>query len=566
MDLGHSERLLRGLRWPLAGLIGLALSLVFAPSAAAQLSKLTAAPQPAASPLLVRGVAAAYDPVNNRYLVVGAMNHVIGVLVDSLGAPVSPLIVIKPNGANNIPYGSFPRASYSPHLNSGNGGFLVTWATEKIGTTQLHMRVVTSTGIVLGTSDIVVTDSNAWKDVAGAAIAYSPTSQVFLIVWKVSPVSQAKVRVLRVKVDNTHPNGASLLGPSVIVSSGFGRDPGATWNSAANEFGISYAGENGSQRFVAFVRVPVDNPAGFARTTFNVLSAGTTAVTDISFNPVTGRYILSWWEASGGVKAKIAEINQAGTVVGMGVASTKIGSYDALSSAFNPISKTFLLAGLDSIDNVIGAELNGHGVRLSAEQNIIAMPPNTPARYNRVETSHTGPRWMNVISRKFGAIWGQVVQTSTTEGGSSTAYPPPGSGGNPPPPPGGGNPPPPPSSKKAWVWTDTPNNLTNVPRTFNVAGWAIDENVTNSVTGINAVHIYAYPNCVACGGTPVMLGGATYGISRPDIGQEFGARFTSSGYHRTVTVPYAGTWDIAVFARKTSNNTWIAKVVRVTAH
>ena len=102
------------------------------------------------------------------------------------------------------------------------------------------------------------------------------------------------------------------------------------------------------------------------RTTFNVLSAGATAVTDIGFNPVTGRYILSWWE--GGPKAKIAEINQAGAVVGMGLASTKIGSYDALSSAFNPISKTFLLAGLDANDNVIGAELNGHGVRISAEQ------------------------------------------------------------------------------------------------------------------------------------------------------------------------------------------------------
>ncbi len=192
----------------------------------------------------------------------------------------------------------------------------------------------------------------------------------------------------------------------------------------------------------------------------------------------------------------------------MGLASTKIGSYDALSSAFNPISKTFLLAGLDADDNVIGAELNGHGVRISAEQKIIDMPATYPARYNRVESSHTGPRWMNVISRKFGAIWGQVVQTTTTEGGSSTAYPPPGSGGNPPPPPGGGGNPPPPSSKKAWVWADIPTSQPASHNTFAVAGWAIDENVTNSVTGIDAVHIYAYPNCVGCGGTPVMLGGA----------------------------------------------------------
>ena len=129
-----------------------------------------------------------------------------------------------------------------------------------------------------------------------------------------------------------------------------------------------------------------------------------------------------------------------------------------------------------------------------------------------------------------------------------------------------GPPPPPPSTLKAWVWVDAPKNLTTVPRTFGVAGWAIDQAVTNSVTGIDAVHIYAYPNCVGCGGTPVLLGGATYGISRPDIGQVFGARFTASGYHRTVTVPAAGVWDIAVFARKASDGKWISKVVRVTAH
>jgi hypothetical protein len=188
------------------------------------------------------------------------------------------------------------------------------------------------------------------------------------------------------------------------------------------------------------------------------------------------------------------------------------------------------------------------------------MPVDYPGRYNRVQSSPNSPRWMNVVSRKFGAIWGRVAQTATTEGGSSTAYPPPGSGG------GGGTPtpPPPPSSLKAWVWVDSPKNLTTVPNTFAVAGWAIDQAVTNSVTGIDAVHIYAYPNCVGCGGRPVFLGGATYWINRPDIAQAFGSvRFTASGYHRMVTLPN-GVYDLVVFARKTSNNTWVSKVVRIT--
>ena len=129
-------------------------------------------------------------------------------------------------------------------------------------------------------------------------------------------------------------------------------------------------------------------------------------------------------------------------------------------------------------------------------------------------------------------------------------------------PPGGGSPPPPPSTLKAWVWVDTPKRLNTVPNTFWVAGWAVDQAVTNSVTGIDAVHIYAYRNCVGCS-APVLLGGATYGISRPDVGQVFGARFTASGYHRIVTLA-DGVYDLVVFARKTPNNRWISKVVRIT--
>ncbi len=128
---------------------------------------------------------------------------------------------------------------------------------------------------------------------------------------------------------------------------------------------------------------------------------------------------------------------------------------------------------------------------------------------------------------------------------------------------GGVSPPaPPPSTLKAWVWVDTPKRLNTVPNTFAVAGWAVDQAVTNSVTGIDAVHIYAYPNCVACGGKPMLLGGAAYGRSRPDVGKVFGARFTASGYHRIVTLA-DGVYDLVVFARKTANHKWISKVVRI---
>src|SRR5687767_1699738 len=53
------------------------------------------------------GVHAAYDPVNNVYLVVGANNHVTGVFVNTLGQPVTGNLTLKGNGPGDV-YGAFP--------------------------------------------------------------------------------------------------------------------------------------------------------------------------------------------------------------------------------------------------------------------------------------------------------------------------------------------------------------------------------------------------------------------------------------------------------------------------
>jgi hypothetical protein len=608
MVLGYSTGL-RSRRPALLAAVGL-VTIAIAPMAA-QIDPV--APVQIAAAKAARGIAAAYDPTKDRYLVVGAMNHVIAVLVNAQGLPVSSIIEIQgnsPKTPNNPktdqkPYGSFPRVAYSPALNGGQGGFLVVWAQEKSSTTQLHMRVVTSNGVVLGSDgdpetndDIVVSDSNAWKDALGAAIAYSSTSQTFMLAWKVSPKSNAVIRVQRVKVDNASSKGASLVGPSVAVSTGFGRDPGIAWNPTNDEFGVSYGGENGTKRFVGFVRVPANNPSNFVRRTFNELNASTVAATDISFNPHTGRYVMSWWQSSGGGRAMIAEVSETGTVVAMGTASTNIGSYDALSSAFNPISRTFLLSGLGADDDIFSAELNGRGFRISSEENMIQTSEAAPGRYTRVEASTTSPRWINLVSRNFGQIWDRVVKTDTTNGGAAGNHPPPGSAGGT----GGGGggtggggttgcttskpvwnwvcvgtgwlppthpmaiaaAPPPPPPAQAKVHIDGPTGGT-VGNTFAVAGWAFEDPPVNSVTGINAVYLYAYPGCVGCA-APIAIGPAVYGQSRPDVADFFGdARLTHSGFSCLVTLPN-GVYDLVVFARKTSDQKWVSKVVRITVN
>ena len=60
-----------------------------------------------------------------------------------------------------------------------------------------------------------------------------------------------------------------------------------------------------------------------------------------------------------------------------------------------------------------------------------------------------------------------------------------------------------------------------VGQPMQVSGWAVDGAATSG-TGMDAVHVYAHP----AAGSPVFLGAATYGVSRPDIGASLGSRFT----------------------------------------
>ncbi len=107
---------------------------------------------------------------------------------------------------------------------------------------------------------------------------------------------------------------------------------------------------------------------------------------------------------------------------------------------------------------------------------------------------------------------------------------------------------------------DTPSADAVVAQPFVVAGWAVDRDAVSG-TGIDAVHVWAYP---ADGGDPVFVGAASPGGSRPDVATLLGDRFTDSGYGLTVASLAPGTYDLAVFAWSTAANRFLpATVVRV---
>ena len=76
---------------------------------------------------------------------------------------------------------------------------------------------------------------------------------------------------------------------------------------------------------------------------------------------------------------------------------------------------------------------------------------------------------------------------------------------------------------------DLPTPETTVAgSSFLVAGWSIDR-ATAAGTGVDALHVYAYPN-PGSGAPPIFLGVAETGIARPDVAAAYGSRYLYSGY------------------------------------
>ncbi len=106
---------------------------------------------------------------------------------------------------------------------------------------------------------------------------------------------------------------------------------------------------------------------------------------------------------------------------------------------------------------------------------------------------------------------------------------------------------------------------------FTVAGWAMDRSVEStspSGTGVDALHVYAFPN-PGSGQPAIFLGLATLGVARPDVGGIYGSRYGHSGYtldvSRSAIGLAPGVYNIAVIAHSAVSNTFNnVAVIRVT--
>jgi hypothetical protein len=97
---------------------------------------------------------------------------------------------------------------------------------------------------------------------------------------------------------------------------------------------------------------------------------------------------------------------------------------------------------------------------------------------------------------------------------------------------------------------------------FLLAGWALDLGAHDGSSGVDAVHVWAYPDS---GAAPQFVTAVPYGAVREDVGAAFGSAFRPSGYGTHLTSLAPGGYALVVYAHSTVTGTFNdAKVVRVT--
>lgn len=396
------------------------MAVLWAAPAAAQLSRLTTSIG-VLSTTFIRGTDVAYDPVNGVYLLVGGYGPIYGAFTNTAGQGLTAFNIGSSNASS--PFGHFPRAEYSAQVNGGQGGFLVTWHQNDGSLNYVHSVLVAyPTGVI--SANVTLSDGaqqgTKWE--AGAAIAYSPASQRFLVAWQTF-LYGIQGRLLDV-------NGNPIGGVIDFENPGGARDPGLAYNAATNEFGLSYSGWDGTSPFARFRRINILGGLS-TRTTFG-RSTGTFN-TDVEVNPTTGNYVMAYATGNG---SYAAEFDAAGNFLGSGLISTKFGGSDNLALAYNDTSGTFLTVGqhVDSYE-IAGAELNSRGVPMSAVT-ILTSGSSKGSFYPRLASRGGGTsQWNIVYSRNFTTITNQIIGTSSTAGGPFATL---GGGGAAPPTTGGG--------------------------------------------------------------------------------------------------------------------------------
>ncbi len=494
---------------------------------------------------------AAYDPVHDRYFVVHGHGFIEGLLTGADGQVIGRVTVNASRNAWPGEYAQTPRVVFSPDVNNGAGGYLVTWHESITGVlAQARARLLSADATPLGPDFIVSTEatgpgkSTNWM--MGAAVAYASGSKEFLVAWMGSYSTTNDIRFTRVNLSGT------VLQAPVTITAGtpeWERDPAVVYNPDADEFFVAYAGYHDAKGYAYVSGQRVKAGTGqLLGTQLEYTQTLATYAPAVTYNSATKQYFLAWYHrTSGSIAFYGVHLNaDATTATPLKLLSGIYVSYDALDVKYNPISGDYLLVTHGNNWEDAAVSIRANGTPYDNGFIVTNTPDFRPVRsgdgnFNpRLAVSTKNPTWLVVTSSGFGSVGAQFVKSLNTAGPT---------------------PPPVIPVSAPLMNIDTPGNATSVSSAgFHVAGWAIDRGAPSG-PGVDAVHVWAWP---IGGGSPTFLGAAILGIARPDVGGAYGAAFSSAGFGLIATGLPAGTYDLTVYAHSTVTGNFDIRRRRIT--
>ncbi|MBI4952700.1 MAG: hypothetical protein HY908_11755 [Myxococcales bacterium] len=330
----------------------------------------------------------AYDPAHDVYLVVHGNAATGGAFLDAdaqtLGAPFAI--------ADTAAWTQAPRVAFA-----SSGAALVAWhdTREDPNVARVRARIVRWSGAAaeLASPDFPVSSTPSYGEMP-PGIGYSPTSDLFLVVWHALPGDD--LHALRVT-----PAG-QVLGPETALTTDpdWQSDAAVAWNPERDEFLVAYS-HAGAGAEIRVQRVAADGalPGG----ALSVATAGGTWLPQLAYVPATGRYLCAWYDGTIGARW----LDPDGASLGAPFAlAPGYGAYDGFALARHAGLHTSAAAlhGPTDEDFAVGVnDLGTPGSVLEATSEAGADGHFNP----RLAAHATRPEWLLATVRAFQAV---VVQ------------------------------------------------------------------------------------------------------------------------------------------------------------
>jgi len=325
----------------------------------------------------------AYDPENNRFLVVyfkvdgsGTVYDIYGQLLSPDGTAVGPEFAVS-NAVNNQQY---PSVAYD----SVNQRFLVVLQDFRNGSdTDIYGQLVNADGSLYGagiTSGVNFTISNAVGYQYNPSVAYDSVNQRFLVAWMdYRSGSSYDIYGQMVNADGSLYGAGITSGVNFTVSNALNYQyyPSVAYDSVNQRFLVAWQDERNGNNDIYGQLVNADGSlygagitSGVNFTISNALNAQ--YAPSVAYDSVNQRYLVAWYDYRSGAWDIYGQVvNADGSLYGAGITSgvnftisNALGYQQSPSMAYDSVNQRFLVVWQDERNgpsDIYGQVVNADG-------------------------------------------------------------------------------------------------------------------------------------------------------------------------------------------------------------